>query len=59
MEGEVMNNLDDNGNGLVDESGLCFTFEDNTVTVRLTLEAEGPDRATLSRVFQGLVFCRN
>jgi len=59
MEGEVVNNVDDNGNGLVDEPGLCFAIEDNTLTIRLTLEADGPHGATMSRTFQGLVFCRN
>lgn len=43
MDGEVQNGIDDNGNGLIDESGLSFTLEEDLVTIRLTLERPGPD----------------
>jgi prepilin-type N-terminal cleavage/methylation domain-containing protein len=59
LEGELLNNLDDNGNGLVDEPGLCFAFEDGALTIRLTLESNLPGGRSLSRTFEGRVFCRN
>lgn len=59
LEGELLNNLDDNGNGLVDEPGLCFAFEDDALTIRMTLEANLPGGTSLARTFEGQVFCRN
>lgn len=59
LEGEVLNNLDDNANGLVDEAGLCFTFEDEAMTIRMTLESDLPGGASTTRTFEGRVFCRN
>ena len=41
LEGELLNGVDDNGNGLVDERGLNFTLQGNRVTIRLTLERQG------------------
>ena len=39
LEGETPNNNeDDNGNGLVDEGGLCFAAEDAKIFIALTLE---------------------
>lgn len=38
LEGEVPGNLlDDNGNGLTDEMGVCFEYTERTVTFHLTL----------------------
>ncbi len=38
MEGELLGNgIDDNDNGLVDEMGLSFTLEGDSVVIRLTL----------------------
>jgi hypothetical protein len=38
MQGEVpANGLDDNGNGIIDELGLSFTVDGDTVLVRMTL----------------------
>jgi hypothetical protein len=59
LEGEVLNNLDDNANGLVDEAGLCFAFEDEAMTIRMTLESDLPGGASTPRTFEGRVFCRN
>jgi len=59
LEGELVNNLDDNGNGLVDETGLCFTFEGSVLRVLLTLGAAGPRGTTMTRTFEGRLFCRN
>ena len=43
IEGEILNNLDDNDNGLPDETGLAFTVTGDAVTIRLTLEKEGKE----------------
>ena len=37
LEGEVENGIDDNGNGLVDESGLSIVVEGNLLTILLSL----------------------
>jgi prepilin-type N-terminal cleavage/methylation domain-containing protein len=50
MEGEVSGNLvDDNGNGLIDERGLAFTFSGERVSVHLTVERTEPGRAVPRR----------
>jgi prepilin-type N-terminal cleavage/methylation domain-containing protein len=59
LEGELLNGEDDNGNGLVDETGLSFVIEGSRVTVFLTLErtdSEG-NRDVISR--SAVVHCRN
>jgi len=37
-EGETINMIDDNGNGLIDEPGFCLCFIDGRLEVFLTLE---------------------
>jgi len=59
LEKELPNALDDNGNGVIDEAGLAFVLEGNSVTIRLTLEREGPDGERLSRTRETMVTCRN
>ncbi len=59
LEGEVPNGLDDNGNGLIDERGLCFTLENNLLIVRLTLVIPGPKNTTVTRTLESQVYCRN
>lgn len=56
---EVFNGVDDDLNGLTDETGLSFTVDGNVVTVRLTLEREGPDGAIIRRTQETTVTCRN
>ena len=56
---EVNNGLDDDLNGLTDESGLSFTLDGNCVTIRLTLEREGPGHTILKRTQETTVTCRN
>jgi len=59
LEGELLNGLDDNGNGLIDEAGLCFTREDALVTVRLTLQEDQGDGTPMTRTWTTRVSCRN
>jgi len=56
---ETLDTTDENGNGLVDERGLCFTFDATSVIVRLTLQARDASGMTLTRTVQERVFFRN
>jgi hypothetical protein len=59
LEGEEMNGVDDNGNGLVDEKGLNFVIDRNAVTVRLTMERTNSEGETLTHSVETTVTCRN
>ena len=56
--GEVENAVDDNENGLADETGLSFTLHGSAVTIRLCLE-RGDDRDSLVRSVETTVTVRN
>jgi len=58
LEGEELNGVDDNGNGLIDESGLTFEIDGNTVTVTLTLERPTRGGRTVVRTVSTTVTCR-
>jgi hypothetical protein len=49
LEGEIANGIDDNGNGLVDEPGLCFQLEGDALTVRVTVVGRDPAGRQLVR----------
>lgn len=59
LEGEIVNGKDDNGNGLVDETGLAFVVHDGNVEIFLTLErlADGGKPVRITR--SATVACRN
>ncbi|MCC6408835.1 MAG: prepilin-type N-terminal cleavage/methylation domain-containing protein [Planctomycetes bacterium] len=59
LEGEQMNGVDDNGNGLIDEKGLVFTLTGSRVTVRLTLERKSETGEIVTRTVETMVTCRN
>ena len=59
LEGEVPNGLDDNGNGLIDEPGLCFTQENGLLVIRLTLEETTSSGEVLTQSVETIVTCRN
>lgn len=59
LEGEIPNGVDDNGNGLVDESGLAFSIEGINVEIHLTLTRALGDGTTLTRSISNTVACRN
>lgn len=59
LEGERPNGIDDNGNGLVDESGLAFVIESGVVRVLLTLERNGRGGDSLTYTRESVVHCRN
>ena len=59
LEGELPNGVDDNGNGLVDERGLTFTLDGNSVRIRLTMERDGPGDETILKTVETVVTIRN
>lgn len=59
LQGETLNNKDDNGNGLIDERGLCFTVDASSVVVRLTLAARSADGVVVTKTMEKRVFFRN
>ena len=56
---ETLDTTDQNGNGLVDEQGLCFDFDGTSVIVRLTLQARDASGVILTRTAQERVYFRN
>jgi len=57
-QGEELNGLDDNGNGLIDETGLAFSRNGSAIEIYLTLEdTAGASGAT--RSWSTGVTCRN
>jgi hypothetical protein len=60
LEGETPgNNADENGNGLDDEPGLCFDFDGNRVTIRLTVERLSPEGFSIMRTLERTISFRN
>jgi prepilin-type N-terminal cleavage/methylation domain-containing protein len=59
IEKELPNGVDDNGNGLIDESGLTFAVDRDAVEIWLTLEVVGTDGSRTSRTAHTVVTCRN
>jgi hypothetical protein len=59
LEGEVINGVDDNGNGLIDEDGLSFVVEGDRVVIRLTLRRPESDGRLVEQTVESIVYCRN
>ena len=59
LEGEIVNGVDDNDNGLIDETGLVFTLEGDCVTIRLTLERTSASGQVVTRNVEAKATCRN
>lgn len=59
LAGEVPNGKDDNGNTLVDERGLSFVLNGETLTIRITLEGLDPERQRMTRTVETTVKLRN
>ena len=59
LEGEVPNGLDDNGNGIIDENGLSFVLDGDSVLIRLTLERIDENGNASTRSVDARVTCRN
>lgn len=59
LEGEEVNGVDDNGNGLIDEDGLSFVLEGQRIVIRLTLRRPEVDGRTVQETVESVVYCRN
>jgi len=59
LEGEELNGVDDNGNGLVDEKGLNFTLQGNMVRIRLSLERIKSSGEVITQSIETRVTLRN
>lgn len=59
LAGEDANNLDDNGNGLIDEPGLCFEVLGEVVTIRMTLDAFDREGRILTKTVDSSIWVRN
>ncbi len=59
LEGEVPNGIDDNGNGLIDEDGLSFVIDGESVRIRLTIRRPEVNRRTVEQTVERIVTCRN
>jgi hypothetical protein len=59
LEGELLNGVDDNGNGLTDERGVSFTVEGDMVRIRLCLAQVNDEGQELVRTVETVVTCRN
>jgi prepilin-type N-terminal cleavage/methylation domain-containing protein len=59
LEGELANEEDDNGNGLMDERGLAFDVDRGQVAIRLTLRRVDTKQVVYTRTLETRVTCRN
>ena len=59
LEGEIPNGMDDNNNGLIDETGLSFAINGNAVTIYLTLQRLMDDGTVITDTVDTVVTCRN
>ena len=59
LEGEDPNGFDDNGNLLVDEPGFCVDVQGTVLTMRLTLESQGPQGRILRKTARTAIRIRN
>lgn len=59
LEGELLNAIDDNENGVIDETGLAFTVHKDAVTIRLSLERTTSDGETITHSEEAEITIRN
>jgi len=60
LAGEIPGNLlDDNGNGVADEKGLCFEFQEGRIVVHLTIEKVDAFGSLVRRTIERTVALRN
>lgn len=59
LDGELPNGVDDNGNGLTDETGLAFVVSGSRVEIFLCLERRGDDGQVVRHQRSAVVTCRN
>ena len=59
LDGELPNGVDDNGNGLTDETGLAFVVSGSQVEIFLCLDRRGDDGQVVRHQRSAVVSCRN
>ncbi len=59
LEGEVLDGVDNNGNGINNEEGLAFDLNINQITIRLTLQRTDSRGTEYTRTLSRRVTCRN
>ncbi len=59
LDGEEANGVDDNGNGLIDETGLAFVVSGTQVEIFLCLERRSDDGEIVRHQRSAVVACRN
>lgn len=59
MKDEILNGVDDNLNGITDETGLSFVVDGDSVTIRLTLERLNKEGDPVRISKETTVTCRN
>lgn len=59
LDGELPNGVDDNGNGLTDETGLAFVVSGSQVEIFLCLERRSDDGQVVRHQRSAVVSCRN
>lgn len=59
LDGEEPNGVDDNGNGLIDETGLAFVVSPGQVEIFLCLERRGENGEVVRHQRSAVVACRN
>lgn len=59
LEKELSNGVDDNQNGIVDETGLAFVKNGKSITIYLTIRRTFPNGETIERQLNETVTCRN
>lgn len=59
LEGELPDGVDNNGNGIEDERGLCFEIQDDALVIRLTLLGLQPEGGVTLRTLETVVGLRN
>ncbi len=58
LQGELQNGVDDNANGLIDEQGLTFVLDGNSVTITLTMAKPNRAGVPVPRTVTTTVTCR-
>ncbi len=59
LQEEIANSIDDNHNGIIDETGLSFVKDGKSITVYLTVKRTTPDGHIYEKKLQDTVTCRN
>jgi len=58
-EDGILDGLDDNGNGVIDEPGFFFTFENGALVVSLSLQSDVGQPTHSAGTFEGKIHVRN